>query len=100
MPALSEDLMRQMWARNIKPSDRAQQSMSKNIGKDHARLTFQAAYAAACTPRLEGDSTLIALWGQGHTIAEICNESGLGEVRVRDRIVACHPDQAPMRPKR
>jgi hypothetical protein len=55
------------------------------------RLLKQLEYAAECTPKEDGDETILRLFDEGYKITEIAEQVGRSFKVVRERIVACHP---------
>lgn len=61
------------------------------------RTKKQFLYAQLCTPKEDGDETIIRLFQEGLRLDAIADATGRRYQEVRDRLVDCHPTRKPLR---
>lgn len=61
------------------------------------RREKQRAYASECTPKEDGDETILRLYGDGMKAADVARQVGLKFGDVRGRLIACHPEGKTLR---
>jgi len=55
------------------------------------RILKQRSYVEECTPKEDGDETILRLYGEGFKTADVAKKVGRRFTEVRARLVACHP---------
>lgn len=85
----TEYLGPQVWTQELRlsSSDRALRR----------RRRRQEEYAEACTPKEDGDETILRLFSDGLKVGDIGVQVGLKFGEVRARLIACHPEGMTLR---
>jgi hypothetical protein len=107
---IPEDILREQWQATILPSDRAgrlknptahsfsaEERAQCSVRQQKRRLKKQAQYVLACSPKVDGDDEILRLFGEGARVDQISDRLQMPYEKVRNRIVACHPDGKPLR---
>lgn len=55
------------------------------------RIAKQSEYASECSPKEDGDETILRLFGEGMKVADVAEATGRKFKAVRARLIACHP---------
>jgi len=106
---IPEETILAQWAESIPSEFRAGRRAyfyvpsPKNARKSEAEAAYarrsakQAVYAGECTPKEDGDDTIIRLFGEGMRLGHISEVTGRLYEEVRRRLLACHPLGKPLR---
>lgn len=106
-----EAVLAAQWAETIRPQDR-NMGFGQNYSLDYqdaeyrkkqsdarrlAQMEKQRAFAAECVPLVEGDETIIFLYGEGANVPDIAKQTGRPQGQIRARLAECHPSASSLK---